>query len=176
MSSMERSAVSAGPRASAGMERDRMRIAILDEASIVCSTLSFSGAGVFMRMNRGFDVVVIDEAAQAVEPSTLVPLAHGCRQVFLVGDPLQLPATVLSTEAVAYGYGKSLFRRFQKAGYPVNLLNTQYRMHPEVFAHTLPNMHPSHPMSLFLEFTMVHSSLVLQCRHAIISCLMHNPM
>jgi senataxin len=103
MSSMERSAVSAGPRASAGMERDRMRIAILDEASIVCSTLSFSGAGVFMRMNRGFDVVVIDEAAQAVEPSTLVPLAHGCRQVFLVGDPLQLPATVLSTEAVAYG-------------------------------------------------------------------------
>jgi senataxin len=35
MSSMERSAVSAGPRASAGMERDRMRIAILDEASIV---------------------------------------------------------------------------------------------------------------------------------------------
>ncbi|KAH8968929.1 hypothetical protein BDL97_02G009000 [Sphagnum fallax] len=83
MSSMERSAVSAGPRASAGMERDRMRIAILDEASIV-------------------------------------------------GDPLQLPATVLSTEAVAYGYGKSLFRRFQKAGYPVNLLNTQYRMHPEI--------------------------------------------
>ena len=32
----------------------------------VCSTLSFSGSGIFMRMNRGFDVVVIDEAAQAV--------------------------------------------------------------------------------------------------------------
>lgn len=32
----------------------------------VCSTLSFSGAGIFMRMNRGFDVVIIDEAAQAV--------------------------------------------------------------------------------------------------------------
>lgn len=35
----------------------------------VCSTLSFSGAGVFKRMNRGFDVVVIDEAAQAVSKS-----------------------------------------------------------------------------------------------------------
>jgi hypothetical protein len=42
-------------------------------------------------------VVVVDEAAQAVEPATLVPLAHGgAKQVFLVGDPVQLPATVMS--------------------------------------------------------------------------------
>ncbi|KAL2629456.1 hypothetical protein R1flu_014142 [Riccia fluitans] len=132
LSSTERSAVSAGPRASAGMERDRIRIQILDEAAIVCSTLSFSGAGVFKRMNRGFDVVVIDEAAQAVEPSTMVPLMHGCQQVFLVGDPIQLPATVLSTNAVQHGYGMSLFKRFQLAGYPVQMLNTQYRMHPQI--------------------------------------------
>lgn len=32
----------------------------------VFSTLSFSGSGLFSRMNRIFDVVVIDEAAQAV--------------------------------------------------------------------------------------------------------------
>ncbi|CAM6125409.1 unnamed protein product [Calypogeia fissa] len=132
LSSTERSAVTAGPRSSAGMERDRVRIQILDEAAIVCSTLSFSGAGVFKRMNRGFDVVVIDEAAQAVEPSTMVPLMHGCRQVFLVGDPIQLPATVLSTSAVEHGYGTSLFKRFQKGGYPVQMLKTQYRMHPQI--------------------------------------------
>jgi hypothetical protein len=43
---MERSTVSAGPRASAGMERDRMRIAILDEASIVgyCCSVSLFAA------------------------------------------------------------------------------------------------------------------------------------
>ncbi|KAG0597404.1 hypothetical protein M758_UG335400 [Ceratodon purpureus] len=132
LSGVDKSAVSAGPRASAGMERDRCRISILDEAAIVCSTLSFSGAGIFMRMNRGFDVVIIDEAAQAVEPSILVPLVHGCRQVFMVGDPLQLPATVLSKEAVAHGYGMSMFKRFQKAGYPVQMLKTQYRMNPEI--------------------------------------------
>nr|PNR52158.1 hypothetical protein PHYPA_008532 [Physcomitrium patens] len=134
LSGVQKSVVSAGPKASAGMERDRCRISILDEAAIVCSTLSFSGAGVFLRMNRGFDVVIIDEAAQAVEPSTLVPLVHGCRQVFLVGDPLQLPATVLSTKAVSHGYGMSMFKRLQKAGYPVKMLKTQYRMHPLIRA------------------------------------------
>ncbi len=56
-------------------------MAILEEADIVCSTLSFSGAGLFERMSRPFDVVVIDEAAQAVEPSTLVPMVLGCQQV-----------------------------------------------------------------------------------------------
>lgn len=29
-------------------------------------------------------------------------------------------------------YGTSLFKRFQRAGYPVIMLKTQYRMHPEV--------------------------------------------
>jgi len=35
---------------------------------VVCSTLSFSGSGMFARMTRQFDVVVIDEAAQVVPP------------------------------------------------------------------------------------------------------------
>ena len=144
-----------------------MRINILDEASIVASTLAFSGSSMFSRMTRNFDVVVIDEAAQAVEPSTMVssrwltrtsswltplssalpltylrlarpaavhqvPLTHGCRQLFLVGDPIQLPATVLSDRAKEHGYDDSMFKRFQSAGYPVNMLTVQYRMHPEV--------------------------------------------
>ncbi len=45
-------------------ERDRMRMAILEEADIVCTTLAFSGSGLFLRLTRKFDVVVIDEAAQ----------------------------------------------------------------------------------------------------------------
>ena len=32
----------------------------------VFSTLSFSGSSLFSKWNRGFDVVIIDEAAQAV--------------------------------------------------------------------------------------------------------------
>ncbi|KAL7001986.1 putative helicase MAGATAMA 3 [Sarracenia purpurea var. burkii] len=88
----------------AGRERDSIRASILDEAAIVFSTLSFSGSALFSKLNRGFDVVIIDEAAQAVEPATLVPLANGCKQVFLVGDPVQLPATVISAVAEKFGY------------------------------------------------------------------------
>lgn len=58
-----------------------MRTTVLEDAAIVCSTLSFSGSGAFGRMARPFDVVIIDEAAQAVEPSILIPLTAGCKQV-----------------------------------------------------------------------------------------------
>ncbi|CAL8467911.1 g7449 [Coccomyxa elongata] len=120
--------------ASSPAARDRIKLSILEEAHIVCSTLSFSGSGLFARMSRPFDVVVIDEAAQAVEPSTLVPLVTGCHQVFLVGDPVQLPATVISSRAVQHGYDRSLFKRLQSSGFPVQMLDTQYRMHPDISA------------------------------------------
>ncbi|XP_021285996.1 probable helicase MAGATAMA 3 isoform X2 [Herrania umbratica] len=117
---------------STGRDLDSIRAAVLDEAVIVFSTLSFSGSAVLTKLNSGFDVVIIDEAAQAVEPATLVPLASGCKQVFLIGDPVQLPATVISPVAEKLGYGTSLFKRFQRAGYPVKMLKTQYRMHPKI--------------------------------------------
>ncbi|KAG9148748.1 hypothetical protein Leryth_013426 [Lithospermum erythrorhizon] len=116
---------------SSAKDKDSIRASILDEAVIVFSTLSFSGSEI-SKLNRSFDVVIIDEAAQAVEPATLIPLANGCKQVFLVGDPVQLPATVISTSATSFGYDMSLFKRFQTAGYPVTMLKTQYRMHPEI--------------------------------------------
>ena len=47
----------------------------------MCSTLSFAGSSVFSATVSKFDCVIIDEAAQAVEPSTLIPLVNGCQQV-----------------------------------------------------------------------------------------------
>lgn len=40
-------------------------------------------------------------------------------QVFLVGDPVQLPATVISSRAIQHGYDTSLFKRLQSSGFPV---------------------------------------------------------
>ena len=111
----------------------RFRRTILDEAKIVCTTLSSVGSEIFRRMKTKFDVTIIDEAAQAVEPSTLIPLTEiKTKQAFLVGDPAQLPATVLSRECAKNNYDQSLFKRLMDSGFPVHKLSTQYRMLPEI--------------------------------------------
>ncbi|KAL5232329.1 hypothetical protein ABZP36_031105 [Zizania latifolia] len=50
----------------------------------------------------------------------------------LVGDPQQHPATVISKAAGTLLYIRSLFERFQQAGWPTILLSVQYRMHPQI--------------------------------------------
>lgn len=42
-----------------------------------------------------------------------------------MGDPVQLPATVISRRALEYNYDNSMFKRLQLAGYPVKILDTQ---------------------------------------------------
>jgi senataxin len=79
-----------------------------------------------------FDVVIIDEAAQAVEPSALIPLKYNPKVVIMVGDACQLRATVLSKEATKYNFGRSFFERLDAAGFPVQMLQIQYRMHPDI--------------------------------------------
>jgi hypothetical protein len=48
---------------------------------VVLLPLLPSGSAVFQRLSKHFDVVIVDEAAQAVEPSVMVPLVMGCKQV-----------------------------------------------------------------------------------------------
>jgi hypothetical protein len=50
---------------------------------------------------------------QAVEAATLIPLQHGIKRCILVGDPRQLPATVISQEPGSELYQRSLFQRLQ---------------------------------------------------------------
>lgn len=80
---------------------------------------------------NGFPIVIIDEAAQASEPSTLCPLSLGCKLLILVGDPRQLPPTILSsTSSTSSLLGRSLFERLESANHEVIMLTEQFRMHP----------------------------------------------
>jgi senataxin len=115
------------------IDRRRFQQEIIDGAHVLCATLSGSGHDMFRNLNVEFETVIIDEAAQCIELGALIPLKYGCSKCILVGDPEQLPPTVLSRSAQSFGYEQSLFVRMQK-NHPkdVHLLDTQYRMHPEI--------------------------------------------
>ncbi|PKY01962.1 tRNA-splicing endonuclease [Aspergillus campestris IBT 28561] len=119
----------------AELNRRRAQQDIIDGAHIICATLSGSGHDMFQNLSIEFETVVIDEAAQSIELSALIPLKYGCSKCILVGDPKQLPPTVLSKVASKFQYEQSLFVRMQ-ANHPrdVHLLDIQYRMHPEISA------------------------------------------
>ena len=76
-------------------------------------------------------MLVIDEAAQAVEAETVVALQLRPKEALvLVGDPQQLSAVVNSAQAVRAGFGRSMMHRLIKdAGAPYSMLTVQYRMH-----------------------------------------------
>ncbi|KAK0733658.1 RNA helicase-like protein [Lasiosphaeria miniovina] len=115
------------------IKRLQVQQEILDQAHVLCATLSASGHEMFKDLNVEFETVIIDEAAQCVELSALIPLKYGCSKCILVGDPKQLPPTVLSQSAARYGYDQSLFVRMQmNHSKDVHLLDQQYRMHPEI--------------------------------------------
>jgi superfamily I DNA and/or RNA helicase len=136
--------------------KHKVRKSILGEAEIVVTTLSGCGGDIYSVCSETasankfvnfsehalFDVVVIDEAAQALEPATLIPLqllkSKGTKCI-MVGDPKQLPATVMSGLASKFLYECSMFERLQRAGYPVIMLTKQYRMHPEISR--FPSLH-----------------------------------
>ncbi|KAK8921098.1 putative helicase MAGATAMA 3 [Platanthera zijinensis] len=112
--------------------RASLEASFANEAEIVFTTVSSSGRKLFSRLTHGFDMLVIDEAAQASEAAILPPLSLGAARCVLVGDPQQLPATVISKAAGTLLYSRSLFERFQQAGCPTMLLSVQYRMHPQI--------------------------------------------
>jgi senataxin len=68
----------------------------LSRAKVVFSTVSSSGRSC-IKMATPFDCLIIDEAAQLKEAESTIALQIiGVKHAFLIGDPKQLPATVIS--------------------------------------------------------------------------------
>lgn len=126
----------------------RAQNTIILESHVICCTLSTSGGLLLESAFRGqggvpFSCVIVDEAGQSCEVETLSPLIHRCNKLILVGDPKQLPPTVISMKAQEYGYDQSMMARFCKlleenveqnmiGRLPVLQLTIQYRMHPDI--------------------------------------------
>ena len=92
--------------------KQKTRQEILTQADIICCTLS--GSGHEMLSDIDFDMVIIDEAAQSIELSSLIPLKYGCNRCIMVGDPQQLPPTVLSQEVSFFLLNQALLSKINK--------------------------------------------------------------
>lgn len=127
-------------------EREKKCISDLVRASkVVLATLH--GAGGYQLKNERFDVVIIDEASQALEAQCWVPLLTA-KKIVLAGDHLQLPPTVKSlnmksqstiqvaVESSGASLETTLFDRLLKLhGSSIKrMLTTQYRMHKSIMA------------------------------------------
>lgn len=102
---------------------------IIEESKVICCTLV--GTQNNYLKDKKFETVFIDEVSQAMEPATWIPIIKAQR-VILAGDPFQLPPTVKSSEAAQMGLSTTLLDIGFKNDHAVFLLNTQYRMHPEI--------------------------------------------
>jgi DNA polymerase alpha-associated DNA helicase A len=129
-------------------ERERKCVSNLVQGSkVVLATLH--GAGGFQLRDEKFDVVIIDEASQALEAQCWVPLLSANKAV-CAGDHLQLPPTIksLNSKSKAKVKGEdgnvpavkgatletTLFDRLLALHGPSikRMLTTQYRMHEKI--------------------------------------------
>lgn len=98
-------------------------------ASVIACTLVVA-AGRMLR-DKQFSTVLIDEAAQALEPMCWIPISRSNRVIF-AGDHFQLPPTVKSKLAEAGGLKETLFERCMQLENCSVLLDVQYRMHEHI--------------------------------------------
>ncbi|XP_078539014.1 DNA-binding protein SMUBP-2 [Lissotriton helveticus] len=110
-------------------------INILTRANVILATntgASNDGPLKLLPENH-FDLVVIDECAQALEASCWIPLLKA-KKCVLAGDHKQLPPTIISHNAAAKGLSLSLMERLiEKYGEKVvKMLTVQYRMHKSI--------------------------------------------
>ena len=102
---------------------------IISQADVVLSTNSMAKSE-FLE-DFVFDVAVIDEGSQQVEPSTLIPIVKA-KRFFIAGDHKQLPPTILSEKAKK-DLEKTLFEKLIERHPNLSImLKVQYRMNEKI--------------------------------------------
>jgi len=103
---------------------------LLQQAQVICTTL----IGCYHPdiAQKTYSTAIIDEATQAIEPATWIPITQS-KRIILAGDHHQLPPTVKSVKATKMGLQTTLFEKLHDA-YPQNssMLTVQYRMNANI--------------------------------------------
>jgi len=102
---------------------------VIEEADIIVTTNATAGSD-FLN-GKTFDVSIIDEGSQSMEPSSLISCTKS-EKLIMSGDHNQLPPTILSAKSKEV-LSKTLFQRLINE-HPKNsyMLRIQYRMNKEI--------------------------------------------
>lgn len=112
----------------ASLLEDHILYEQFDQAQVIACTPVVSSSR--LMRDRFFSTVFIDEAAQALEPMSWIPITRSNRVIF-AGDHHQLPPTVKSKNAEGLKY--TLFERAVAGQKQATvMLQVQYRMHETI--------------------------------------------
>jgi len=102
-------------------------------SDLLFCTLSVSGRRALSESMRNsfVDLLIVDEAAQALEAETWIALQSKPSRILLVGDPMQLNPTLQCPKAVRFKFRRSMLERLMEF-IPPSFLEEQYRMHPKI--------------------------------------------
>lgn len=111
-------------------------------------------------IKRGnFSHIFLDEAGQASEPESMIPIANLCTKqtvVVLAGDPKQLGPVICSKDAETSGLGKSYLERLCECEF--------YRNEDEGYVTKLVRNYRCHPAILDLPSKLFYGGVLLACK------------
>lgn len=102
---------------------------LFESAQVICCTPVTSNNKHLLK--KKFNTLFFDEASQALEPMSWIPLLK-CRRVIFSGDHFQLPPVVKSPKAKQEGLENTMLDKCASIDSLSTLLNRQYRMHQHI--------------------------------------------
>ncbi|CAJ1365735.1 unnamed protein product [Effrenium voratum] len=135
----------------AKVSSEELRELVLAGAQAIFATTTVAGRNKVW--TQKIETVIVDESCQCKELETMVVMRRHVQRLILVGDPEQLPSTVMSKKAKEMGFDRSLFERLVDLGNEKHTLARQYRMLPQI---------AEFPNNTFYNGQVVNDEIVMQ--------------
>ncbi|XP_022761080.1 probable RNA helicase SDE3 [Durio zibethinus] len=116
--------------------------------------------------NGHFSHIFLDEAGQASEPESMIPIANLCQRetvAVLAGDPMQLGPVIYSRETETFGLGKSYLERLFECEF--------YSVGDENYVTKLVRNYRCDPEILYLPSLLFYNGELIPCKDEKLSFL-----
>ncbi len=119
------------------------KVEMLSQKKIIGVTITGASINHDLLHQIGPSVVIVEEAAEILEPSLLAALTPSIEHLILIGDHKQLRPQVDTYYLCRnFQFDKSMMERLIDSGFPYKTLNKQNRMRPE-FSALLKDIYPN---------------------------------